>query len=173
MGKIYFKKGIVIGIILLFFGATLSSAISVETKPNTSIGLRNERCECNEISSSNLIKLKKQLNKLEIYTKLLLILSKENQGINKKCQELLNCISKTNINDDTIMCNFLEKIFNILGPLQFFLSNWVYEKIPNRLGWLLGIFVYGIFIPPVLLVWYTADFLGCDWIPRPPLFLHE
>ena len=75
------KKIHVIGIILLFVGVSVSSAISIDNKPKISQDENEEDCRCNEVSDADIVKLEKQLVRLGRHSKLLLVLSDSTKNI--------------------------------------------------------------------------------------------
>ena len=82
--KIISKKSITFGIILLFIGVSVSSGISIDTN-----SIEVEECkECNEFDDKQLLILERQLNRLERYSKLLLVFTKDYPEINVKIKEL-------------------------------------------------------------------------------------
>ncbi len=85
------KKGLAVAVILLFLGVSVSSAISIDTKP--SITNNEDDCGCNEVSDADIVRLEKKLYKLESYSKLLMILSKHNLELKEISQELFNDIT--------------------------------------------------------------------------------
>ena len=103
------KKSIVISIILLLVGVSLSSAISVDTKSTISNNESEECKECNEISNADLVKVERLLDRVEVYSKLLLVLSRHNPEIKEISEELLNEIIIVNnkVNDNFGYCLLL------------------------------------------------------------------
>ena len=87
------KQIICISIITLLVGVSYTSAIRVDNK----IPIVNEQdeddCRCNDVSNADIIKLEKQLNKLERNCKLLLVLSKDLPIEKRKIEELSYKIS--------------------------------------------------------------------------------
>jgi len=63
---------------LLFVGVSVSSGISIDNKPSISQDESEDDCRCNEISDADIVKLEKQLDRLEVYSKLLLVLPSNN-----------------------------------------------------------------------------------------------
>ena len=86
------KKLIGLSILLLFIGVTSSSAISVNKAPMTIIK-NKEDCGCNEVSDADIVRLEKQLSRIEIYDKLLLILNKFNPKLKELSTDLISDIS--------------------------------------------------------------------------------
>ena len=90
------KQTIVLSIILLLIGVSVSSAISVDTKSTISNNQSEECKECNEVSDADLVKVERLLDKVEVYSKLLLVLSKHNPEFREISEELLNEITIVN-----------------------------------------------------------------------------
>ncbi len=88
---------------------------------------RGEDCNCKEIDSIHLVRLERQLNRLEVYSKLLLVLSRDNPEIQVKIEELLDEITtlKEELGDDPsypvicgILINILNGLYEIVRPFQ-------------------------------------------------------
>jgi hypothetical protein len=121
------KQLITISIILLLVGINVTSAIRVENKTPIIDNQVEEDCGCNEVNDVDIVKLEKQLDRVEVYSKLLLVLSKNNPGLNEISEELSNLInSKSNLNYYPIICGFLGGIYLLLIiPLNFFEILWM------------------------------------------------
>ena len=87
------KKSIVICIILLLIGVGVSSAISVDTESTISNNQIEECRECQEVSKSDLVKVWRLLDKVEVYSKLLLVLSKYHPEVFEDFEELSYMVS--------------------------------------------------------------------------------
>ena len=161
------KKSIVISIILLFVGVSASSAVSVDTKSTISNN-QNEECrECNEISDADLVKVERLLNRVEVYSKLLLVLSRHNPELREICEELSNGITtlKESLKNDgySIICVL---IWAIVAPPLYLITDIIY-RIDQLLGGegviellLLLLFVSPIYIPIIEL----GERLDCWWV---------
>ncbi len=114
------KKTITFSIILLLIGITVSSAISIDTKSPVVNQQSEEDCNCKEIDSRHLVVLERQLNRLEVYSKLLLVLSNHNPELFKNYEELTDMISTLNTLDlKDLICNILGitgNYFDLIGP---------------------------------------------------------
>ena len=122
MNKNLLSKTLVIGIIFLFIGVSVSSAISIDAKSTISNNESVEDCGCQDVSSQHLVRLERLLDRLEVSTKILLLLSKHNPEIAEKCQEMFDRITtitdkyeelkpKAPLDDYPIICAILESIF--------------------------------------------------------------
>lgn len=80
------KPLITVSIILLLLGVSVTSAIRVEN--NKPIIESKEDCGCNVFSDTEIVRLETQLDKLESYTKLLLVLSKHNSELQVICEKI-------------------------------------------------------------------------------------
>ena len=114
-------KTLVIGVIVLFIGVGIQPAIAVDIKTTISNN-QNEDCKsCDEVSESDLIKIEKLLNKVDVYSKLLLLLSKYNSELRELSEELSNQLSNINKLYDEFNINILQQfkrpICFILEPL--------------------------------------------------------
>jgi hypothetical protein len=106
-----FKKGLVVGIIVLFIGVGVQPALAVDTKQSIDDNKDEECRECNEVCDADLIKLKSLLNRIEQRTKLLLVLSKNNPEIKNNYDKLDDMISKLNTLGLREICIWLFNIF--------------------------------------------------------------
>ena len=114
-------KILVVGVIVLFIGIGIQPAFAVDTKTTISNN-QNEDCKsCDEVSESDLIKIDKLLNKVDVYSKLLLMLSKYNSELREMSEELSNQLSNINKLYDEFNINILQQstrpICFILEPL--------------------------------------------------------
>ncbi len=122
--KYIYKKSLVISIILLLIGFSVSSAISVDTKSPVVNQQRGEDCNYEEINSRHLVRLERQLNRLEVYTKLLLVLSRDNPELREISEELSYLIStfkKSDLKD--IICDWLLNMIYSLDNITMDLFN--------------------------------------------------
>jgi hypothetical protein len=110
--KSIFKQLICIIIILLLVGVSYTSAIRVENK--TSIVKIEEDCGCNEVSDTDIVGLEKQLDSLEVYSKLLLVLSRNNPELKEITYEIFEIIDSINLWDFPIICDILESAYESL-----------------------------------------------------------
>jgi hypothetical protein len=110
------KQLIVISIILLLVGVSISSAISVDTKSTISDKDREECRECNEVSDADLIRVERLLDRVEVYSKLLLVLSRHNPELREISEELSKDISKlTRMLEELTEESYLPIICTIVG----------------------------------------------------------
>jgi hypothetical protein len=172
------KELIGIFVCLLFLGVSVSSAISVDNKSTISNN-KSEVCkECKEISNADLIKVERLLDRVEVYSKLLLVLSKyypELQDINEdlsygilKTLYMFKGI-RTNIQfqDKPFICYILEPlhvtIFGMLLLLNQFLTYYA-----NPLLQILLTPLYATIIVIYFSLDRWMDKIGCLTGPEPP-----
>ena len=72
--------------------------------------LKSKDCGCNLFSDTDLVKVERLLDKVEFYSKLLLVLSKYNPEIQGEIEELLDLINPDSLWDFPIICGILESI---------------------------------------------------------------
>jgi len=77
-----------------------------------------EDCGCGEISDVDLIKLERLLNRVEVYSKLLLVLSKYNPELREVSEELLDIINSVNLWDFPIICSTLGNVVSGLWSIH-------------------------------------------------------
>ena len=156
-------KTITTGIILLFIGVSFSSGISIDTETAEIYD-----CGCNEIDDVQLVMLEKQLNRLKVYSKLLLVLSRYNPELRLICDELLDIIDSSNLWDFPFICGSLELINNQLESLKWSIGNIAY--ILPSLEFLLEFMIYIIeqIQNPVLIIGAIFDCPDWPWPYDPP-----
>ncbi len=130
-----------------------------------------EDCNCKEIDSRHLVILERQLNRLEVYTKLLLVLSKYNPELKEISEKLSNEISTLNemfeeLTNDRfpIICDNLEKIVYFIdgyaGYLVFLLD--IYQDYPIIYNIIL------LMVAPLVTIEMSFTILAfifqCSWI---------
>lgn len=122
------NTAIIIIIILLFLGVSVSSAISIDTKSATSNNKGEECRSCRIASKSDLIKAESLLGIVEVYSKLLLVLSKYNPEIEYLYNDLQKLIKP---NESEFICEILEQILIYLYEKHEFyvnIFNYYYEN---------------------------------------------
>ena len=160
------KKGLAFAIIVLFIGTSVSytSAIKVENKPLIVDNQNEEDCGCNEVDDRQLVLLEKQISRLEVYSKLLLILSKHHPEVLEDYEELSNMISTLNRLDKKQICNFLDNLsesywrrFEIYSGLWF---QFIYY-FPLLILSLICFNLAGINYVKYLIIDYLYNILNC------------
>ena len=171
------KQILIIGTICLFIGVGIQPAFAVEittVKPSEDI----EDCNCDVVYNPNLEKLKNQIGKLETYSKLLLLLSKNNPEVKVEYEKLLNDINiikeiyddlENNIPvDGRPICDELADMYWTLhykGGDYYWLS--VDYRYEGKL--ILSLIYFMIAMGYVFLVgfvWKLYNFLGCGTVPE-------
>ena len=168
------KKTLVIGIILLFAGVSASSAISVDTKPVISQDKSEECIECRELSNAELVKVKQLVNRVETYSKLLLVLARDNPELNDISEEFSKEIStlkdKLAEQQFLIICFILDGIANIILGIDNVLIEWIKLIEEGSLEREIAEFFYEIFYQinwPILEIIFTIGIVfGCWYVPR-------
>ncbi len=131
--------------------------------------MKSRDCNCKEIDSRHLIRLEKQLNRLEVYTKLLLVLSRYNPELREISEELSNEITilKEELTDDPpfpILCKIFWGLYRGLTPIVILIQT-LYEYFPN-----LREIIYNIAYI-IVLNYYIIQFLAfgfCGLFPYYP-----
>ncbi len=134
------SKILAIGIIILFIGVGIHPAFAVDTKQSIRFN-QSEKCrECSEISDADLVKVESLLNRVGVYSKLLLVLSRYNPELREISEDLSYLIStfkKSDLKD--IICDWL---FNIINSLYTIIMDLV-ERASD--GWDAGVSTGEIF----------------------------
>jgi len=97
MDKILFwKKGLVLFITVLFIGVSFQSVVGVETETSVVNNPSEDDCGCETVNSVHLYKLDKLgvlLDRLEGFTKNLLMSSRSNPVVYEKCLEVFDSVN--------------------------------------------------------------------------------
>ena len=150
--KEWLVKTLALGVVILFIGASVSytSAIRVKNKPLIVDNQVEEDCGCNEVDDRQLVLLEKQIDRLEVYSKLLLILSKHHPEVLEDYEELSNMILTLNRLDKKPICVFLDNLSE---------SYWRRFKIYENLAF--G-FIY--FFPLLILMQICLNLAGINYV---------
>ncbi len=110
-----------IGIVVLFIGVGIHPAFAVNTKQSMINKVSVEDCGCGEVSDTDLVKVERLLDRVEVYSKLLLVLSKHNPELREMSEELSNQLANINKLYDEFNTNILQQfkhpVCYILEPL--------------------------------------------------------
>jgi hypothetical protein len=147
----WYKKGLVIGIIILFIGMGVQPAFAVETKSPIDSVEKVEDCDCQQVSDINLVKLKGDLNRLKVYTRILSMSSELNPMVQRRIEQLENLLSDLD-NDNTRFWNFPFICWVLLFPIFVVAS--ILARMPNPIT---EMFYY-------MITSFGAMF-NCDWVP--------
>jgi hypothetical protein len=133
------KKTITVSIILLFIMVGIHPAFAVDTRQSMVNKASEEDCGCNEVDNRQLVVLENQLDRLEVYSKLLLALSKHHPELTDTSIELSNKMSMlkglfeelvTSLTfDDRLLCQILDIIYYETARLsEYYLDlGWEYR----------------------------------------------
>jgi hypothetical protein len=169
MNKNQLRKSIVISIILLLIGVSVSSAVSVDTKSTISNNQREECRECNEVSDADLIRVERLLNRVEVYSKLLSVLGKYNPELREMSEELSDEITtlndlyeELNLHQSSqyipIVCEIVESIMtslgNILIPVYELINRFYGNEIIRNILISISLVLAGIGLP--FMMFYEA-----------------
>ena len=91
------------GIIILLIGVFVNPAFAVNTKLSNVYQQNEEDCNCGKVSKTDFIRVERLLNRLEVYLKILFILSRNNLEIKEKSEKLLDILNAFNIWNFTII----------------------------------------------------------------------
>ncbi len=163
------KKTITFSIILLLIGVSVSSAISVDTKSTISNNESDECRDCQEVSKSDLVKVESLLGRVDVYSKLLLVLNKYNSELKEMSEELLDEISTlTDMFKELTKDRFPNLCFALTILLQgfailtkFFQDLWLIAPSPSFEENLFRFF-YEIFYTQVVNIIKIMEFFGCE-----------
>jgi len=169
------KKIIVFGIICLFVGVGFQPVFAVESRVSDDKVEKEEDCDCQEVDSLTLIRVKLLFTQLKIATNILLSRFGHIPEVEEKCKELLDIIDSNGQLGEPhpiIFCNILE---NLLSKME---STFSYlEQILIRLVEKYGLIVYilssiflAIILPPFLVFRTVAHNIGhkiCGWPESP------
>jgi hypothetical protein len=170
------KQLICISIILLLVGVSYTSAIRVDNK--IPIVESEEDCGCNEVSDADIVRLEKQLDRLERYSKRLLVLSKDYPELWEMSKELSYKISllKGELTDDSsysLICDMLYQIYWELCNICEHLYSWVYSTEEYSVEYFIALTCFLSIVFPAGFVFLLGmhHLFNCwSWYgPSPPL----
>jgi hypothetical protein len=158
-------------ICMLFIGVSVSSAVSVDTKSTISNNESDECRECNEVSDADLIRVERLLDRVEVYSKLLLVLSRYNPELKEISDELSNGIStlKGEIANDNypIICEILYNILYRIEERDESFDDWIESTREYSLEWYIATSCSSIWwimmIPIVEVSINISEILQCEW----------
>ncbi len=173
------KKGLVVGIIVLFIGVGFQPAFANEVSITNKTSDVEEDCNCNPVSNLHLIRLERMLNRLEIHTKILSIFSKYNPEFKEKYQEISNRIStlkETNNElklgssdwDYPIICEILLIIITPVDDLALYIIEILEGDVESFLDAIIRIILTPIMASILFLYFYLLAFgvsFGCLEFP--------
>ena len=171
MKKEWLVKTLALGIVVLFIGVSIQPSIVSESVTNSYDNENN--CNCRPISSRNLIRIDRNLDRLESFTKIFLLLSKRNSEFTKISQKL-----SVHFNDIKIMigklkhistaskiiCNISKMIIVKLVLITYSVLE-LAVKFEGIFSWILlgfGILIYTI---PFSIWIIFNNYCDWDWIP--------
>ena len=181
--NIFWKKGLAVGIIVLFIGIGVQPVFAKDTIKTTSKTL--EDCGCQTVNNHNLNSLielsnriERLLSRVEIFTNFISILYKNNPEISEKCEEISSSITTlkeinkelkldSSFTDHLIICIVLETILIPLELVEDSIRNLIhkYEDTNPNLAVLIDYFI----LTPVIFIWSIiyeqAYYLDCYWYP--------
>jgi len=167
------REILAIVIVALFIGVGIHPAFALDTNQSmVNKTSEEECCNCKEIDNRHLVRLKKQLNRLEVYTNLFLVLSKHNPELKEKIEELLGEIKtlKEELADIPI-CVILEYIDKILEDLY-----WSFREL-SYYFYFFPIICYQIVHTIRFNIFFIGFLLSCwewEWPPNdPPVISNE
>jgi hypothetical protein len=121
-------KSLVVGVVVLFIGVGIQPAFAIT--PDS-----EENCNCKKLNDSELVKVERLLNKVEVYCKSLLVLSKYNPETKDEIEELSEKIStlKEELADKApfkVICLTLDVIYNISKGICVFFDELALAIVP-------------------------------------------
>ena len=158
------KKSITCSIILLFIGVSISSGISVDTETT-----QVEECGCNEVDTKHLQFLERQLNRIDRYSKLLLVLSRYNPELKEISGGLSNkiIIFKENL-DGRPVCDMLESMVQQINVTVWDLFEIYWSLDENDPFFIIKSNIIGSIIIALFGISYAyagiALVLLCEWV---------
>jgi hypothetical protein len=129
---------------------------------------RTKVCDCKEVSKSDLIHVERLLDKVEVYSKLLLVMSRQNPEIRELNEDLSNMISPLNTLDlNDLICNILWEIGSVLGHQVEYIEELLERYNDNPIIYKLIYSYYMILNIEAFVYYYLIFMFGCYWNPYP------
>ena len=160
MSERIFKKGLVVGIIVLFLGVGFQPAFAKEII--STISNNEDDCNCDVVSKSELLRFERLLTRFKLVIKSILMRYRNIPEIEEKCNEILNILNIDKILENPyrlgckilyeIMNRYLEKLEKFIEILYILLGEDLALRIVNMLGEFLLLPVYTLMILYVLLL---------------------
>ena len=148
-----------IGIVVLFIGVGIHPAFAVNTKQSMVNKESVEDCGCGEVSDTDLVKVDRLLDRVEVYSKLLLVLSQHYPELREMSEELSDKLSNVNKLYDEFNTNILQQIKRpicyILEPLYVIIFIiWGFANVMCQLAAKAynSVLLFIIFFPVVIIV---------------------
>ena len=161
MKKTLLSKTLILGIVLLFIGVSYSSAISVDSKSTIDKKQRVNDFDSREISNTHPDNLYMLFNRLEVYSKRLILLSKNNPEITEKWEELgIRNSALKDINNDRSICDKLENIYLSLKDFMYYLQDLYNNTI--KVNPIKAYFI-GVFSVSIAEMWLMSYVIGYEF----------
>ena len=163
-------KSLVALVVVLFIGVGIQPAFAIT--PNTSSS--KEDCNCEELNNYELVKVERLLNKAEVYSKFLSVLSKYNPETKDEIGKLSDKIStlKEELADETALptiCFILERIYEISKDVYLFFEELIYSFTSYfSLALILASMCLGITNLIKFNIFFIGQLLSCWEWPGPP-----
>ena len=170
--KLYCKILAVL-IIVLFIGAGIHSAFAVVSSHSIRVNQNEECSDCIKLNNSEYIKIYRLLNKVEVYSKLLLVLSKDNPEIKDEIEELSDKISilkeEFAIGQPfPTICAILETLYDTLEVLYWIFEEWFTSLEPFQIGFFFSWICYGLIRHSIFPIFFVGYLFYCWEWPGPP-----
>jgi hypothetical protein len=173
MKKDILGKALVLGVICLFVGTCIQPAYAIEIIPKAGNKTESvEDCDCQEIDSQTLIRVKLLITQLKITTNILLLKFGHIPKVAVVCNEALEQINSINPTEtERPICDALEEIAWAYGNsivdsiLAFFFSLFFYVDLYKALKEVMNIISSFIFLFITVLV---GTILLCSWVWEEP-----
>jgi len=150
--------------------ASLFATLMLLVPMTSAVGVSDveEDCGCQDVNRYDLLRVKLLMGKLKVITNILLLRFGHIPEIQEKCQEILDVINSNRQLDNSIICDILEPIWNLLKYIGEIGNDLLsrYEDNPIIFGILIFLAL------PLEYIGFILHFLGnafdCEWAPMPP-----
>ncbi len=166
MQKKHTRGILAIGIVVLFIGVGIHPALAVNNKQSMVNKVSVEDCGCGEVSDTDLVKVDRLLDRVEVYSKLLLVLSKHNPELREMSKGLSNQLANINKLYDEFNTDILQQIKHpicyILEPLYviiFIIWAFAYEISYLALLVYNSVLLLIIFVPILIALFPIMSYL--------------
>ena len=164
--KLYVKI-LALCVVLCFIGIGIQPAFAIDIKQSISKDETEECEDCKELSNAELVKVKQLINRVEVYSKLLLVLARDNPELRYLSEELSDKIAIlkeeiTNGPPFPIICATLEYIILFVSYMPEIFDDWMQNSSPLKMiiAWIYSrtiiFFVYPIFVVTFIIGVYLA-----------------
>ena len=163
MTKEMFSKILAIGVILLFIGVGIQPAFAVELKLSTDKTEKAEDCECQEVNRADPFMVLLWLDKLEVFTNIILSKFGHIPEVEEDCYDMFNIINSYDpLSNGEVVCAIIIGFYSVISSIYNSIKE-LQEKLIERypiIGNLLAGFLYIPLLPIMVIHYFLETFIS-------------